>query len=166
MLSDLASRDGRSRAGSSSLGPRLHCGPRPVPAVPPPWASRSRNPVLPPAGPSSHRCCREGAGRVRVKRGGRTRREPLGWGGLRPEVSPWTGAAPLYPLIVKCQSLSLVRFSATPWTVPRQDPLSMGFSRQEYWSALPCPSPGDLPNPGTEPRSLKSPAWVDGFLTS
>ena len=41
----------------------------------------------------------------------------------------------------------------TPWTVAHQDPLSMGFSRQEYWSGLPFPSPGDLPNPGTEPGS-------------
>ena len=40
---------------------------------------------------------------------------------------------------------------ATPWTVACQVPLSMGFSRQEYWSGLPFPSPGDLPNPGTEP---------------
>ena len=42
---------------------------------------------------------------------------------------------------------------ATPWTVARQVPLSMGFSRQEYWSKLPFPSPGDLPDPGIEPRS-------------
>ena len=42
----------------------------------------------------------------------------------------------------------------TPWTVAHQAPLSMGFSRQEYWSGSPCPPPGDLPNPGTEPRSL------------
>ena len=41
---------------------------------------------------------------------------------------------------------------ATPWTVARQAPLSMWFSRQEHWSGLPLPSPGDLPNPGTEPR--------------
>ena len=41
----------------------------------------------------------------------------------------------------------------TPWTVARQAPLSMGFSRQEYWNELPFPSPGDLPNSGTEPRS-------------
>ena len=41
----------------------------------------------------------------------------------------------------------------TPWTVARQAPLSMGFPRPEYWSGLPFPSPGDLPNPGIEPRS-------------
>ena len=40
---------------------------------------------------------------------------------------------------------------ATPWTEARQAPLSMGFSRQEYWSGLPFPPPGDLPNPGIEP---------------
>ena len=42
---------------------------------------------------------------------------------------------------------------ATPWTIARQAPLSMGFSRQEYWSGLPFPSPGDPPNPGIEPQS-------------
>ena len=47
-----------------------------------------------------------------------------------------------------------IRFFATPQTVARQPPLSMGFSRQDYWSGLPCHSPGDLPNPGTEPTSL------------
>ena len=56
---------------------------------------------------------------------------------------------------VKVKSLSRVRLFATPWTVAHQAPLSMGFSRQEYWSGLPFPSPGDLPNPGIE---LGSPA--------
>ena len=42
---------------------------------------------------------------------------------------------------------------ATPWTVAHQAPLSLGFSRQEYWSGLPFPSPWDLPDPGIEPRS-------------
>ena len=54
---------------------------------------------------------------------------------------------------VKVKSLSCVRLFATPWTVAYQASLSMGFSRQEYWSELPFPSPGDLPDPGTEPRS-------------
>ena len=49
--------------------------------------------------------------------------------------------------------LSHVRLFATPWTAARQAPLSMGFSRQEYWSGLPCPPPGDRPNPGMEARS-------------
>ena len=47
----------------------------------------------------------------------------------------------------------------TPWTVACQTPLSMGFSRQEYWSGLPFPSPGDLPDPETEPSSPAFPAW-------
>ena len=47
---------------------------------------------------------------------------------------------------------------ATPWTIACQAPLSMGFSRQEYWSGLPFPSPGDLPNPGIEPGSSASQA--------
>ena len=52
------------------------------------------------------------------------------------------------------RSLSHVQLFGTPWTVACQAPLSMGFSRQEYWSVLPFPSPGDLPDPGIEPRSL------------
>ena len=51
------------------------------------------------------------------------------------------------------KSLSRVQLFVTPWTVAHQAPLSMGFSRQEYWSGLPFPSPGDLPNPGIEPGS-------------
>ena len=54
---------------------------------------------------------------------------------------------------VKVKSLSRVQLFATPWTVAYQAPPSMGFSRQEYWSELPFPSPGDLPDSGTEPRS-------------
>ena len=61
---------------------------------------------------------------------------------------------------------SCVRFFATPWTVARQAPLSLGFLRQEYWSGLPCPPPGDLPKPGTEPASLMSPALAGGFFTT
>ena len=54
---------------------------------------------------------------------------------------------------VKVKLLSRVRLFATPWTVDYQSSLSMEFSRQEYWSGLPFPSPGDLPNPGIEPGS-------------
>ena len=57
----------------------------------------------------------------------------------------------IFPSEVK--SLSRVRLFATLWTVALQAPLSMGFSRQEYWSGLPFPSPGDLPDPGIKPRS-------------
>ena len=58
-----------------------------------------------------------------------------------------------YTLKVKMKSLSRVRLFETPWTVAYQALPSVGFSRQEYWSGLPFPSPGDLPNPGIEPRS-------------
>ena len=51
------------------------------------------------------------------------------------------------------KSFSRVRLFVTPWTVAYQAPPSMGFSRQEYWGGLPFPSPGDLPDPGIEPRS-------------
>ena len=53
---------------------------------------------------------------------------------------------------VKVKSLSRVQLFAIPWTVAYQAPLSMGFSMQEYWSGLPFPSPGEIPNPGIEPR--------------
>ena len=53
----------------------------------------------------------------------------------------------------------------TPWTVARQVPLSVGFSKQEYCSGLPCPPPGDLPDPGIEPKSLKSSALAGGSFT-
>ena len=51
-------------------------------------------------------------------------------------------------------------------SVPHQTPLSMGCSKQEYWSGLPCPPPGDLPDPGIKPASLTSPALAGGFFTT
>ena len=60
-------------------------------------------------------------------------------------------------------ALSHVQLLVAPWTAARQAPLSMGFSRQEYWSGLPCPPPGDLCNPVIKPRS---PAWQAGSLLS
>ena len=62
-------------------------------------------------------------------------------------------------------SISVCLF-ATPWTVACQAPLSMGFSRQEYWNRLPFPSPRDLPDLGIEPISLGSPALASGFFTT
>ena len=61
---------------------------------------------------------------------------------------------------------SSVRLFATLWTVAHQAPLPMGFSRQESWSELPCPPPGDLPHPGMEPESLVSPALAGRFFTA
>ena len=63
-------------------------------------------------------------------------------------------------------SLSRVQFFATPWTIACQAPLPMEFSWQEYWSGVPFPTPGDLPNPGIEPTSLVSPALASGFFTT
>ena len=86
-----------------------------------------------------------------------------------PVSSHWPIPVPALPIpsavgvctILHCQlvkmkvtSLSCVLLFSTPWTVAYQDPLSMGFSRQEYWCGLPLPSPGDLPDPGIEPGSL------------
>ena len=56
------------------------------------------------------------------------------------------------------KSFSRVQLFVTPWTVAHQAPPSVGFSRQEYWSGLPFPSPGDLPDSGIEPRSCASQA--------
>ena len=59
--------------------------------------------------------------------------------------------------------LSHVLLFSTSWTVACQAPLSMGFSRKQHWSGLPCPSPGDLPDPGIKPPS---PALASGFFTA
>ena len=61
---------------------------------------------------------------------------------------------------------SVVSDSAIQWTAAPQAPLSMGFPRQKYWSGLPCPPPGDLPNAGVEPTSLTSPALAQISLLS
>ena len=75
-----------------------------------------------------------------------------------------------WDLFLKCvcmlSHLSCVLLFVTPWPVAHQAPLSLGFSRQEYWSGLPCPPPGDLPDPGIELVSLMSPALTGGFFTT
>ena len=83
---------------------------------------------------------------------------PPSMGFSKQEVLEW-GAIDGYILIelpLKAKLLSRVQLFVTPWTVAYQVPPSMGFSRQEYWSGLPFPSPGDLPDPGIESGS---PAW-------
>ena len=62
--------------------------------------------------------------------------------------------------------VSCVRVFVTPWTVAHQAPLSTEFSRQEYWSQLPFPPPGDFPDPGIEPESPMSPALAGGFFNT
>ena len=66
--------------------------------------------------------------------------------------------------IVGACILSHVQLFVTPWTVAHQAPLSMGFSWQEYWSGLPFPPPGDLPNPEIEPMSPVAPAFAGRSL--
>ena len=70
------------------------------------------------------------------------------------------------PVCVCAQSPDRVLLFTTPWTVAGQAPLSLEFSRQEYWSGLPFPTLGDLPNPGTETARLASPALAGGFFTT
>ena len=70
-------------------------------------------------------------------------------------------------LVHLCDSRSVVSDPLrAPWTVAYQAPLSVGFSRQEYWSGLPFPAPEDLSNPRIQPSSLASPALANGFFTS
>ena len=92
-------------------------------------------------------------------------KEPWGWAPTSKDPSDSPGEAlihpdnseamvqkPLFCRKTKVESLSHVQLFATPWTVAYQALMSLGFSRQEYWSRLPFPSPGDLPDPGIEPR--------------
>ena len=72
------------------------------------------------------------------------------------------GTSVAYKVALAVESLSHVWLFVTPWTVTHQAPLSMGFSRQEYWSGSPFLPPGDLPNPGIEPMS---PALAGGLFT-
>ena len=74
-------------------------------------------------------------------------------------------------LIIKMHACVLSHFSCvqlfvTIWTVVHQPPLFIWFHKQEYWSGLPCPPPGDLPHPGIKTRSLMSPALAGGFFTT
>ena len=80
-----------------------------------------------------------------------------------PEAGGWifSAALKLKMLVIQSYLTFLI-----PWTVLHQAPLSMGFSRQEYWSGLPCLSPGDLPNRRMEPACLMSPALAGGFFTT
>ena len=69
-------------------------------------------------------------------------------------------------MCVCVQLFSHVQLFVTPWTVACQGPLSMGFSRQEYWSGLPFPPPRNLPDPGIKPLSFASPALAGKFFTT
>ena len=77
-------------------------------------------------------------------------------------VSPEPASLVCYTHACVLSHLSRVCFFATPWTVARQAPLSLGFSRQEHWSGLPFPSPRDLAGPGVKAASHMSPALADG----
>ena len=82
------------------------------------------------------------------------------------EISVCNSYLPLCWQVCMLSHFSRVQLCATLWTVARQASLSVGSSRQEYWSGLPCPPPGDLPDPGTETRSRQSSALSGMFFTT
>ena len=82
---------------------------------------------------------------------------------MGPEERDCCFSCQYFSACVRTQSLSCVQLVATTWTVACQSPLSMGFSKQEYWSGLIFSSLGDLPDPGIEPMS---PVLVGGFFTT
>ena len=79
------------------------------------------------------------------------------------EIHGWVMHISIYVRVV-LSHFSCVRLFVTPWTVACQSPLSMGFSRQEYWSLLPCPLPCDLCDPGIKLTSLRFPALAGRIL--
>ena len=81
-----------------------------------------------------------------------------------PMADPFSGIGPFSACGLN--RFSRVRLFVTLWIVIHQTPLSMGFSRQEYWSGLPCPPPGDLQDPGIEAKSLTSPALAGEFFAT
>ena len=85
--------------------------------------------------------------------------EPASW--VTPNSLPTS-----FILCVCAQLVTCVWLFATPWTIAHQTLLSMVFSRQEYWSGLPFPTPGDLPNPGIKPMSSVSPTLSGRFFTT
>ena len=79
-------------------------------------------------------------------------------------TSPKARVQSIYACVLSC--FSCVQLFATLWTVAHQALLSLGFPRQEYWSGLSCPSPGDLSDPRIKPLSPASPALAGGFFTT
>ena len=91
------------------------------------------------------------------------------WGCKESETTErlnWTDSGYLILCVCVLNHLSCAQLFVIPWTVACQAPLSVGFSRQEYWSGLPFPTPADLPDPRIEPAYLTSPALAAGFFTS
>ena len=76
------------------------------------------------------------------------------------------GAKTLQPCPTLCDLMDCSLPGSSVHGILLQASLSMGFSSQEYWNGLPCPPPGDLPNPGVEPSSLMSPALAGGFFAT
>ena len=80
--------------------------------------------------------------------------------------SPALDKRSMFSHVCMLSHFSCVRLFVILWIVAHQAPLCMGFSRQEYWSRLPSPTPGDLPDPGSKPKVLISPSLTGGFFIS
>ena len=94
-----------------------------------------------------------------------------GWTHVYAWLSHWSVRLNLHNIVKRlcvhaCEVTSVMFDSTTPGTVAHHAPLSMGFSRQEYWNSLPFLPLGDLPDPEIEPMSLSSPALAGGFFTT
>ena len=110
-----------------------------------------------------HRGGKQNPSSLYIKRTLSLEKKTAGWGGCG--CSRWSCQGCMHAWMLG--RFSHVQLFATPWTVPHQAPLSMQFSRQEYWSRLPFPSPGDFPDPGVSPMSPASPALqADSLLLS
>ena len=87
-------------------------------------------------------------------------------GGFFPTSTTWDTLKEILLLLLLLSHFSRVQLFVTLWNIAHQAPLSMGFSRQQHWSGLPCPPPGDLPDPGVKSMSLVSPALAGRFFTT
>ena len=175
----MSSRKQRAHVGPSThahlcaRSPQLHL-PSPVPRGPhptPPWAGLmdSTTTLISNVSSFPHPCCHPQVRATILSFLSWTRwQPPEGFLGSPPTLNSFCSLRTFSdvlsaPACLRAKLLQSCLTLCNLWTVAGQAPLSMGFSRQEPWSGLPCPPPGDLPNPGTQPAS---PALAEGFFTA
>ena len=120
--------------------------------------------------PRKHRSSSEGKSSEPPSSSGARETQGIYYSSLKYPLSQQNGVqkteAHTYGCSCVLSHFSCVQLHATLQTGAHQAPLSMGFSRREYWNVLPCPPPGDLPDPGIKPAFLRSPVLPGGFFTS